>query len=553
VDAGPAVAITSDETLITGAVASWRSAADAHTSRAEAAALALADHEPVAAAGTAARTAEQKAAALEERLDADQRRLRDLTAAAAAAAATLISVMLSWTRAHPALANPPPSIPDGTAPAVSDDCWDADDIESLRSAEPGQVLCAADGLAAAAAARAAARAGRLRADAAAAEQHAGELRGTARELRTDAAALRDGKLLPLPRPGWAGGGNDSQALGSALDWHPSLSEAARPPLEAALADAGLLGATLTPAGAATTAWQVSPHGPAYPENLTAVLTADPAHPLAATAAAVLERVALTSSATAAPPAAALVIGRDGTFRAGVTAGAPALAPGAGAWPPAQHVGARQRREAALIRARELDGQAAETEAQAEAAGTRAGSLRQEATKLLQAAAQFPRRETLRTAEAARAAKAGDVADLVKKLGEAAAEARDRRRNHQRLRTEWAERTRSRGLPADPDGLSAVETQARGTARTLRTSAGELADRFAPRLGRLRVTAGDDRSAELKTLLARGTGRRSPSGADSGHEGLPEAQRWRRNRGDPRPAPSGARAAGADPGPARPGH
>ena len=502
VDAGPAVTITSDETLIAEAVAAWRAAADAHTSRAEAAALALADHEPVAAAGTAARDAEQKAAALDERLDTDERRLRDLTGTTEAAKASLISTLQQWTSASPALAHPSASALGDSTGSASEDGWDAADVEALRGAEPGQLLHAADGFAAIATARASARAGRLRADAAAAEQRATELRREAGELRAQAAALRDGKLLPLPRPGWAGDGDDDQALGSALDWQPSLSEDARLPLEAALAAAGLLGATLTPAGAATAAWQVSPHGPALPENLTAVLTVDPAHPLAATARAVLDRVALTGSAVSGSGATALVIGRDGTFRAGVAAGAPALAPGAVAWPVAQHVGARQRRAAALARARELDEQTAETEAQADDDDARAASLREEAAALQQAAAKFPPRETLRAAEADRAAKARDVADLTRKLREAATEAQRCRRDHQHLHDEWAERTRSCGLPTILDELADVETAARNTARILRTSAGELADRFAPRLGRLRAAGSDDRGAELKTLLGK---------------------------------------------------
>jgi hypothetical protein len=502
VDAGPAVTITSDGTLIAEAVAAWRAAADVHTSRAEAAVVALADHEPVAAADKAAQAAEQKAAELDERLDADERHLRDLTGTTEAAKAGLIGALLQWTSANPALAHPSASTLGDSTGSATEDGWDSADVECLRSAEPGQMLHIADGFAALAMARASVRAGQLRAEATVAEDHTAELRQVACELRAQAAELRDGKLLPLPRPGWAGDGDDDQALGSALDWQPSLSEDARPPLEAALAAAGLLGATLTPVGAATVAWQVSPHGPALPENLAAVLTVDPAHPLAAIAAAVLKRVALTGSAVSSPGFTALVIGRDGTFRAGVAAGTSAHAPGTVAWPAAQHVGARQRRAAALARARELDEQATEIEAQADDEDARAASLREEAAALLQSAAKFPPRETLRAAEAARAAKAGDVADLTRKLREAATEAQRRRRDHQRLHVEWAERTRSCGLPDVLDELTGMERAARDTAHILRTSAGELADRFAPRLGRLRAADGDDRDAELRALLGR---------------------------------------------------
>ena len=251
----------------------------------------------------------------------------------------------------------------------------------------------------------------------------------------------------------------------------------------------------------TTAWQVSPRARSLPDNLTAVVTVDPAHPLAAIAAAILERVTLASTATASPGTTALVIGRDGTFCAGVATGAPAL--GAHPWPPARHVGARQRRAAALARAFQLDQQAAELETQADDEMTRAVSLQRQAEEFLDAAVRFPPRDILRTAETARAGKAADVAKLTAQLSEAITQAQRLRRRHQLLHDEWAERTRSCGLPPTPGELAAVETASIKAARTLRTSAGELADRFAPRLGRLRAASGSsDRGVELKSLLGK---------------------------------------------------
>jgi len=504
VDAGPLVTITSDEKPIAEAVVAWRTAADARTARAETALLALADHEPVAAADTVAQAAEEKAAGLSERLDTDELRLRQLTENTAATAAKLIDEVVEWTDGNRLLANPPLDAPDdGADRAAYGDGWDARDVEALRDAEPAQALDAADSFASTALTWANSRAGRLRADAHATDEHAGDLRREAEELRARAAALRAGKLLALPRPAWAGGGVDDDALGSALDWQSSFDEDARPALEAALAAAGLLGATLTASAATTMAWQVGAQGPAMPQNLTTVLTVDPEHPLAATAAAVIERVALVESAASDVERAALVIGRDGTFRAGVAVGAPALAPGMATFLPAQHVGARQRRAAALARAGQLDDEAAELELQAEDAAGRAAALRQEAVQLLRAASLFPPRETLRTAEAGRAAKALDVTALSKELDKATGKASRRRQQHQRLYEEWAERTRSRALPVILEELAAVETAARGVARTLRISAGELAERFAPRLGRLRAAAtSSDGPAGLTELLGK---------------------------------------------------
>ena len=501
-DAGPALTITSDVSMIVEAVSAWRTAADAHTSRAEAAALAVADHAPVAAADKVAHNAAQEAAALNKQLDGEERQLRNLTSATTEAAAVLIADVLQWTRANLALAYPPVPVP-GPGSAATEDGWDTTDVEALRGAEPGQLLHAADGFAAVATTRASTYAGQLRAGADATDQHAAELRGAAEEHRAEAAQLRGGKLLPLPRPDWAGEGNDDEALGSALEWQPSLSAETRPPLEAALAAAGLLGAALAPTGAMTTAWQVSAEGPVLSDNLTAVLTVDPVHPLAATALAILERVALTRTATASPATTALVVGRDGTFRAGVATGAPALASRVTAWPPARHVGARQRHAAALARALQLDEQAAELERQADDETARAASLQREADEFLDAAVRFPPRDTLRTAEIARASKAAGVAKLTVQLSEATTETQRLRWRHRLLHDEWAERTRSSGLPPTPSELADAETASLKAAHTLRTSAGELADRFAPRFGRLRaVSDSEDRGAELKRLLSK---------------------------------------------------
>ncbi len=326
---------TTDEKPIAEAVAAWRAAAAAHTARADAVALCLADHEPVAAAEKTASAAELKVAKLDERLDTEELRLRQLEEDAGAAAITLIGKVAEWTGANRQLAQPTAAAPhDGEDHAADGEGWDTADIEALRDAEPGQVLDATDGFAGIASARANTWAGRLRAGARADDQRADGLRREAAKRRAEAADLRAGKLLPFPRPEWAGGGEDDDALGSAIDWQPSFDDAARPALEAALSAAGLLGATLTSSGAATSAWQVGPYGRPVPLGLAAVLAVDPDHLLAATAAAVLQRIALADSAASSADGTALVIGRDGTFRAGVAAGAPALASATGSWPPA---------------------------------------------------------------------------------------------------------------------------------------------------------------------------------------------------------------------------
>ncbi len=510
-DPGAVVTPMSDTGLLADAVTAWRARSSLYTGRADAAALAVTDHEPVTAAETQARTADGKVTALNDRLDRDERRLRELTDKTAAAAAALLDQVSAWTSQHPAL----------SAPTDADDGWSVEDVKALRSEEAATVLVAVDEFSSFASRLAGARAGQLRAEATTADTRARELLGQAAELHREAAELRAGKLLALPRPTWSGTGVDNEALGAAIKWQPSIADAAKPALEAALAAAGLLGATLTPSGATTAAWRVEASGPITQPNLTEVLAVDAAHPLAALAAVVLQRVALADTADAANNIAAgvLVIGKDGWFRAGVTVGQPALASGFTAWPPAQHVGARQRRQAALARAEQLDVEAAACETEAGELETAAKHSRREATALQDASAAFPSRSQLQTAEAARAGKATEVAEVQGELDEATGEAARRHRLHEQLSTEWAERTRACNLPADLAELSRIEADARHAAQTLRSAAGMLADRLALRLARILAAHSAGSGQQLAELLgkaqtARGTAIETQSKMDA---------------------------------------
>src|SRR5204863_1026914 len=103
-------------------------------------------------------------------------------------------------------------------------------------------------------------------------------RAEAAERRAEAARLRSGQLLPLPRPQWAGAGDEAQALGAVLEWAPGVEEPhQRALVEAAMAAAGLLGATLTACDVRTPAWWVSPHGPVVTPNLAELLGVDTDH------------------------------------------------------------------------------------------------------------------------------------------------------------------------------------------------------------------------------------------------------------------------------------
>ena len=178
--------------MIAEAVAAWRTAADAHTSGRRPQRSPWPIMSRSRPPSTTARAAERKVAALDERLDTDERRLRDLIQHhAAMAAATLIDgVVSSGPDGNRPLAQPSAIRARRIAPDRHEDGWDAADVEALRDAEPGQLLHAADSFAAIATARAYGPRGRLRADAAAAEQRAADLRREAKELRAQAAALR---------------------------------------------------------------------------------------------------------------------------------------------------------------------------------------------------------------------------------------------------------------------------------------------------------------------------------------------------------------------------
>jgi len=150
------------------------------------------------------------------------------------------------------------------------------------------------------------------------QQTAQVLREEAAQLQSEAEALRAGRRLPLPRPEWAGPGDDGIALGTALDWQPMFDGAhERSLLEAALAASGLLGASLGEAGASSRTWSVHAHGPVVSPNLSEALTVDVEHPLASLAAKVLDRVRLAPSArevSSSKVTSELVIG--GTVRSG---------------------------------------------------------------------------------------------------------------------------------------------------------------------------------------------------------------------------------------------
>ncbi|MEU1223063.1 hypothetical protein [Streptomyces microflavus] len=161
--------------------------------------------------------------------------------------------------------------------------------------------------------------------------HHSDLAARASQLAQEASGRAQrwssGELLPLPGPSWNTGAREERAFALAVAWKPSGADGReRDVAEAVMGAAGLLSAELTDLGAAgESGWQVSPRGPALPDgqSLATVLDAVPGHPLAKVVSRVLGRIAYLPSAVTADAddsGPGLIVGADGTYRAGPLTG-----------------------------------------------------------------------------------------------------------------------------------------------------------------------------------------------------------------------------------------
>lgn len=495
--AGEAIADPGAELVIHGDAQRLRDTASAllqraqtHALQADAAALAISDHKPIEALQSGANEAAKTARETVARADSESAKAKRAEVAAYEAARSLLDALLQWTTDHPQLIEPlkPSGKGETQEDSSNESPWSIADVEQLADAEPGQVLAACDAFAHHAVARAEALAGEFRVRAQQAVAEATRFRTEAASFREEASLLRAGRLLPLPRPDWAGPGDDSVALGAALDWPAGFDDpSARALLEAAMAAAGLLGASLTDTGADTRYWHVNAAGPAIDRNLSELVAVDTEHPLASVASAVLSRVRLVPSAMSAASAEsepALLIGRDGTFRAGVLRGRVPGADDPALLSPASHIGARQRRAAALARAEELERQATQLDDRAAQREQAAAQLESEASAVSALGRTFPPRDNLRAAESHRAELARIARDAQDAAGAARREEERLVRELHKARAEWLERTRSRGLPGDVEELTRMRDQGVRAAEILRKVAGPLGGKLAERLDRV---------------------------------------------------------------------
>lgn len=486
VDPGPSVQVDGAVDRIEATRIRWATLSADHRTRVDAAELARTDHDrTVRPADDAATDAEMQHGLDAAAADEAAARVGRATQAAAHQVATLVTDLAAWVVLGP--------VPGG-------DPWA---VDGLAAAEPSAVLARADEWASSVRDSAAGSAAALDTRVTAARNEAAELAGEAGDHRAEAGQLRTGRLLPLPRPGWAGPGDDAIALGAVLEWADGFQDGfARGRVEAALSAAGVLGATLYDDDAArTAAWVVATDGAVADRDLTELVTADPAHPRAVAAAAVLARIGLTDSAVTAEPGPHLLIGLDGSFRAGVLSGQPLQVTAA---PPiASHVGARQRLRAALARAEQLDAAAAELERRSAELIHAAERMSQEAAQVRARAATFPSRQRLLKAETARVTAAEAAGDAAKIAGRSAERALELRSTYQAERRAWVSRTRIRDLPTDLDELAAVRDSSRRATEVLGRCAAALRTKFVPRLRALLedVRTGGVQAAELTGLAA----------------------------------------------------
>jgi Putative exonuclease SbcCD, C subunit len=507
VDPGPGTVIEIDRDRIDALADSWQALARHHRARADAALLALTDRRATDDAEHEARDSAEAARKAGLRAEEEQQRLAREANATHTALRHVVDAVDVWYTDNHELAPLVETTHQDEHPEASDDeraAWQRAELSAMADDEPAQALADLERIA-----------GRIRnvgESAATVLRYRGRvalneirrLRDEQDRLRAEAQQLRDGKLLPVPRPDWAGPAPDGNAFVDAIDWQPTFSDpVARALIETALAASGLLGAALLNDGAHTDRWHVdaSDSTPAEP-SLSAVLIADAAHPLAATAREILGRVPLRETAGSATGPYGLVIGHDGTFAAGPLHGQP-LAVDAPV-PSAEHIGAAQRRSAALTRAAALEAQATALDDEVRHQEAAVRRHQDDATMITHALRNFPSRSEAARAEATRAAAAIRAAELRQEAEAAASEAAERAEIAQSLRLEWERRTRSASLPIDISELTDLRDDGTQRAGGLDESSGKLRGRIRDRLDRLAVEADDDlhRTRDLTEQHAR---------------------------------------------------
>ncbi|MGW4198834.1 SbcC/MukB-like Walker B domain-containing protein [Streptomyces sp. NPDC005004] len=300
------------------------------------------------------------------------------------------------------------------------------------------------------------------------QEQADAFRRAAAQAAERARMWSSGKLPAVPGPAWVETSDDSDCFAMAVDWRPGAlpTGVARDTVEAAMAAAGLLSATLSPQGlAGDSGWRVRALGPELPaqDSLASVLTAVPGR-LTEVTQAVLRHIGYAPTATQEPVGNTpdLLIGADGTYRCGPLTARPPWAVHGGA-PMASHVGIEARRTAAQRAAaaarRECDRceQAATRHARASARFTQYEAL------VAEVAERFPHQLSgaASQAEAVRAECAVFEQDARARATEEDRLAQEKEGQFRRVLAQWRAQAAAYGLP---DRLDLVRGEAETSAR-----------------------------------------------------------------------------------------
>lgn len=503
-DPGPTLVLKAEPQQLLDVADIWADAAAKRRRRADSAQLMVGQHKPVQAALTDAEKADQLSSAAVERAERSAEHARREDTIARKASSDLLDAIIDWSRRDDVMQLYRDEHMHGDGVQLVT----AEEVEQLRPADPAQVLSTAETWTEATSAYTSRIAAQLRQDADTASQQERELREQAAAHRHEAAELRSGRVLPLPRPDWADEPDDSTAFGAAIDWRDNVSEQDRNRVELALATAGVLSATLREGGMVTARWSLTDKRSECSDNLSSVLTVDQTHPHAAAAERVLRRIALRATASRTAVAdgdtQALVIGRDGTFAVGVAVAAPAGTRAGEDAPVASYIGAAQRRAAALRQADEHDRLAVDLDEQADTRREAARNLLSRRAAIEAAGAAFPSRQALRTAESNRASSARMADDDRTTADERGREALTAHDKHRRLTRQWTDDVLALDLPADVGQLTSIAQKGQQDARELESAATRLRTRAARDLKSIVDRAADvaRRRDQLPEQLAR---------------------------------------------------
>ncbi|MFE7529245.1 SbcC/MukB-like Walker B domain-containing protein [Kitasatospora sp. NPDC057542] len=467
-----------------------REAAERQVQLAARAEIILDDHEQVTGAGATARAARQFANSQADQAEEDRKKRDAALCAASTAADAHTDAIMAWAAALPGLGlHPRPGSRDEAR--EGEGLFTADAMRQWAArvvgTEPAAVLACAAELAREAGTVSKRLQERAQRRAAHHQSSARRLRRQAADAGQEALAYANGQLPAFPVPHWAPPADDRSAFGAALTWACGAPEPGpeRDLLEAAIAATGLLGAALGSTSLQASAlddlplqaagsWRIDLNGTgdSVTCGLDQVLAPLPGDPRAEAVLAVLGRIALADTAGDVA-GSALVIGRDGTYRAGPTR---ARVPGAddlASLERAHHIGLDNRRAEAGRRARSARLRADGLNRRAERHQRVQALLDARAAALAAAVSAFPDDGVLHDAENAHAT-AALIADAShRKAAKADNEAQVAEAAHRTCLERWRARAEAEGLPGDVDRLRRAQSRSREAAAILRGVAESL--------------------------------------------------------------------------------